>query len=66
MTTSSRPEVRVTLHPADYTRAVAAADCLKMPADEFYALAIHVGTVALLQQRGMVSHTPAHQQDLPE
>jgi hypothetical protein len=49
----NRHELRVELHPTDYNRIRAAADQLQIPADEFYALAIHTGTETLLRQRGM-------------
>jgi hypothetical protein len=48
-----RRELRVELHPTDYTRVTAAANQLKIPADEFYALALHLGTETILQQRGV-------------
>lgn len=42
-------EVKLFLHPADHCRALSAANEANLTEDEFYALAIHLGTAEVLR-----------------
>lgn len=44
-----RQELSVLLHPTDYSRVNAAAELTSMAPNDFYALAMHIGTREILR-----------------
>ncbi|MGF6773574.1 hypothetical protein P3T18_006088 [Paraburkholderia sp. GAS199] len=47
-----RVEIMLSLHPADYARLKAGAIKTKMSEAEFYAVSLHIGSLAVLRDYG--------------